>query len=1188
MGGVTQQAQGGIQGFNTNLATMTGFLGTAASGALQFATSLSNLHGAQIKLEAAQGKLSAANEAVVKAQTKLNELYASGKASAEDIGAATLDLQQAQDKAGIASDRVGKAQDDLNIKYAKFGTDVLPQLIQTVTSTIAVLGTMKAAISGINFAPMATSIMTVAVPALAALYTAIGVLESVPALTKSVSAAIQKDMDGMMTNLDEFLGTLERFASILPGLGGAPLKLAREALDQYAKSQGVATKEVDASIPSLLNAETHQKNLGEAIDILTGKNTGLGTSQQTSSQATEQQTAAIAASKAEIEGARAGIDGYVAGIQKQVDASGTLESKLRQTNTAMQETVSQTMALVGSSENADNAILKLNQSYADHQVKIDQLNTTLNTAAGQMASYQNAVAAGNEQFLQWVQTTRDAATQAETFKGNLEGLANTFGGLPEWVEPTVENLQAFIRANTEGGDAAKEFARISLESYRSLVSEAEPLFNDLKQAVQDLMEGKFIESSDIEGALINPIQAAFDKLPPLVAATLDETEREALTFSAEFANIGEQAGTAWANNLKAHVDMGETFDQALAAANQAAIDIIAPFVEAHPETAQMIQPLIDALNTGTPQAVQEALTSLAGMPGPFQEQAQGMLTEWNKMTGQLGPSLKTGVEGGLADLTQIMSEGMEKIVTKLDTLINTGIKQKPENIPQITANVNPANTQIQLIGKALTDMKVFLEKEENKITIHATETNPLDAQIQLIGTSLQQVKDLLAVPLTMTISTDAAKTALDGLTGQIDAMAGKNVTITVDTGPAGIAITGLQGQIDAVHGKNVTITVDTGPAGIAITTLQGDIDAVHGKNVQITVDTGPAGIAITGLQGDIDAVHGTNVYITVDTSGAQEAIRQLQNQINSLQQSMGGIGGGYTPGYQSPYGSYQGAYGSPYGYAQGFGPAVVNRPTRMLVGEAGPEFVSVIPMKGRNKKNPPRSITAADGMGQQYQFGQNYGYTGQGLWQTDAEEEAYKRQVQAAMQQGSQQGSEQGSQQGAQQGMQQGMPGMQQAVQEGAQQGVQDGMQQGGGGGGGYPMAPSNTEIFGAGRFTWGGGASGTQLGAPGGGGAQYPTAPSNTELWGHPQTFTWRGGASGTQLGAGGMGGGGFGGAIPPNFWTGTGGGMGGGGQAFPGVYTGQVPANYGQPLGQSINGIKATILPGQGPIRQAASGDA
>ena len=59
---------------------------------------------------------------------------------------------------------------------------------------------------------------------------------------------------------------------------------------------------------------------------------------------------------------------------------------------------------------------------------------------------------------------------------------------------------------------------------------------------------------------------------------------------------------------------------------------------------------------------------------------------------------------------------------------------------------------------------------------------------------------------------------------------------------------------------------------------------------------------------------------------------------------MGGIGAGYNPGYQSPYGSYLGAYGHP-GMAKGFGPAYINRPTRMLVGEAGPELVSVIPIK---------------------------------------------------------------------------------------------------------------------------------------------------------------------------------------------------------------------------------------------------
>ena len=81
---------------------------------------------------------------------------------------------------------------------------------------------------------------------------------------------------------------------------------------------------------------------------------------------------------------------------------------------------------------------------------------------------------------------------------------------------------------------------------------------------------------------------------------------------------------------------------------------------------------------------------------------------------------------------------------------------------------------------------------------------------------------------------------------------------------------------------------------------------------------------------------------------------------------MGGIGGGYTPGYQSPYGSLSRRLWITVGYASRFWSCGCNRPTRMLVGEAGPEFVSVIPMKGRNKKNPPRSIpktASRSGMG---------------------------------------------------------------------------------------------------------------------------------------------------------------------------------------------------------------------------------
>ena len=97
--------------------------------------------------------------------------------------------------------------------------------------------------------------------------------------------------------------------------------------------------------------------------------------------------------------------------------------------------------------------------------------------------------------MQWVQTTRDAAVQAETFKGNLVNLANEFGGLPAHMEGTVEEYQAFIRANTEGGDAVKAFKDMALQSWRSLVSEAEPLFNDLKAGWEDVFSGKTMQTA---------------------------------------------------------------------------------------------------------------------------------------------------------------------------------------------------------------------------------------------------------------------------------------------------------------------------------------------------------------------------------------------------------------------------------------------------------------------------------------------------------------------------------------------------------------------------------------------------------------------------------------------------------------------------------------------------------------------
>jgi hypothetical protein len=641
----------------------------------------------------------------------------------------------------------------------------------------------------------------------------------------------------------------------------------------------------------------------------------------------------------------------------------------------------------------------------------------------------------------------------------------------------------------------------------------------------------------------------------------------------------------------------------------------------------------------------------------------------------------------MVDLGETLKTGFKDVIAALNDDINTGIKQDPDKVPLVTVNTNPANEQIQLIGTSLTQLKDFLAQEQNQITLVGSNTNPLAGQITSATQAPALVNEnLTANHITLVASNTNPLAEQVTLVTQVPAQLNENLTanpitlVASTTNPLDAQVQLIGTSVSQAQDflTNNTITLvgsNTNPLSAQITLVAGAPELVNQNLSQNTItlvasNENPLAGQINLVTQTPDQMNQNLQQNTITMVGAQtnpleaqvqaaiashQQLQQYMNQnpiIMQVQQpQMGGYGGG-------AYGGYGGGGYPQYAFAAGLKPTVLTSPTRLLVAEAGPEVVSVTPVK-RNMR--PRVLTAANGMGQQMQ-----------LWASDAEEEAYKREVVAAMEQGTQQG------------MDQAMPGMQQAVSQGAQQGVQEGMQQGGMGGGGqgapqgYPMAPSNTEIFGAGRFHWGGGASGTQLGGPGmgGGGAQYPVAPSNTHLWGRPQRFTWTGGAMGTNYTPAGMGGGRGGSATygpfpwPPTGGSGgdskfgpgyrlpgfeqyksdadynkalltyrdqtalergtqkgtqtglsrsmggiegsvyqgaregvgegmaaSGGGMGGGAPAkplnigdpgYPGVYTGTVPASYGPPLGQLINGIAATILPGQGPrgARQAQFG--
>ena len=76
--------------------------------------------------------------------------------------------------------------------------------------------------------------------------------------------------------------------------------------------------------------------------------------------------------------------------------------------------------------------------------------------------------------------------------------------------------------------------------------------------IKDIFEG--VDWGAVTEAMTDPFVTAFNKLPAAVSDTLSQTEREALTFQAKFAQTAEMAGTAWATNLQANMSQG--FDQA--------------------------------------------------------------------------------------------------------------------------------------------------------------------------------------------------------------------------------------------------------------------------------------------------------------------------------------------------------------------------------------------------------------------------------------------------------------------------------------------------------------------------------------------------------------------------------------------------------------------------------------------------
>jgi hypothetical protein len=113
-------------------------MSATASGALQLAAGFRDYSDAQIAVDRSTRKNSLAQEALGKAQAKLQALEKSGKASSAELAAARLDVSQADQQAKIQVQLLGEAQERMFDSQSQFVASVIP-------TTLGMVGTLGAA-----------------------------------------------------------------------------------------------------------------------------------------------------------------------------------------------------------------------------------------------------------------------------------------------------------------------------------------------------------------------------------------------------------------------------------------------------------------------------------------------------------------------------------------------------------------------------------------------------------------------------------------------------------------------------------------------------------------------------------------------------------------------------------------------------------------------------------------------------------------------------------------------------------------------------------------------------------------------------------------------------------------------------------------------------------------------------------
>lgn len=819
--------------------------------------------------------------------------------------------------------------------------------------------------------------------------------------TATASDAIMKQVAATMTAgmSDQQLATLATSAYVdqLEKEGGTQKALG-DAIKEVAKQRGVgseaadkAAKSEDQYAKSLRDAVLQEENSTQALKAFTEAGGSATKGIADTNKALEDAKARYAELAGQLSSAQAGINLFATAFETQRTKALELETQLQGlqgqlvaynqeisnaqfiqdeyntglTNYALKldddiakttEATGEVNAFVGALSTGipqlvagQKAINDLAQGYGDAVLHTTELTTDLTNLDAIHLRYLKDVQDGHNAYLEFNKTLDDEHTKNAVLMSDLAAEAQAFGGLPSFMVPTIQRYEDFITANKTGGQAAFDFESSVTQAWQQTLSAASPLFEQLKSAFEK--SGK--DSTDA-------LSKAWDDLPPRVKSALSATDKAALDTAASFAATMSDAGQTWALKFEAAVAQGMSGDQAASQANQWVSGVIGGIQQQFPQFRNQIQEFWDALQTGKAENISKALADLAGMPGPIGKTFSDMATNiFTPAFDKVGEGSKTNSDQAVVNM-KTMETASGQIFANLKAGIDT-----------FTGGLNFADAQLLILGTDITSLAGQFKSLPADIasafgtisslgqTTFQNMGSNAQAAVTAIDTAFRTMPGQLAAYFGTVSST--AQQILNGL--------GTLATTAVNT--INNAFRVMPGQVAPYFGSIATTAQQTfnnmpPQATTAVNSINGAFRQMPGQIApyfgtlattaqqtfsnmipQATLAVNSVTFAFRALPGNIAPYFGTLSTIAQTTFNnmviqAQNAARQISAAFATAQasQQLGQLQA-TSPAGGAPIQSRFGTVFAQHGFA-----GIVAKPTQFVVGEAGPEYVSVIPGGG--------------------------------------------------------------------------------------------------------------------------------------------------------------------------------------------------------------------------------------------------